>query len=187
MRYVENLKKISLLINNIMSNIITPLTNVDFTASLAELKSHLDRHIVAMPSIAEWSDIYYFMTSGEHLPETVNTLAELNLTILNVLYVETQGGHVSYQEATTNSCIVFSLEETESTISAYSAPLNSPRLSGYPNRYNAEDCTLLENHSLSEPVFTSRVLNDAELVYSFDIPEGEIFKSIVLFVNEDTL
>ena len=175
------------MINNSMSNIITPLTNVDFTASLAELKSHLELRIVAMPSVAEWSEIYYFMVSGAQLPKTSNTLAELNLTILNVLYIETQGGHVSYQEATPNSCIILSLEETQSTISAYSAPLNSPRLPNYPNRYQAEDCTLLENHSLSEPVFASCILNDAEPVYSFDIPEGEVFKSIVIFLNEDTL
>jgi hypothetical protein len=170
-----------------MSNIITPLTSVDFTASIAELKSHLEVRIVAMPAPKPWSDIYYFMVPGDLLPETSNTLAELNLSILNVLYIETQGGNEYYQGTTPNSYIIFPLEETESTLSAYSAPIGSAGIPDDPNGYNAEDCTLLENYSLSEPLFVKCVLDDAEPVYYYQIPEGEVFKSIIVFVNEDTL
>lgn len=170
-----------------MSNIITPLTNVDFAASLTELKSHLEARIVAIPGPSSWSDIYYLMVGAEELTVTKNTLAELNLSILNVLYVETQGGVEFYQGATPNSYIILSVEETEATLSAYSAPLNSARLPTHTNGYHAEDCTLLESHSLAEPLFTGHEIDGAELVLSFQIPESETFKSLVIFVNEDTL
>jgi len=175
------------MINNSMSNIITPLTNVDFTACLAELKSHLELRIVAMPSLSSWSDIYYFMVTGDLLPETGAALAELNLSLVNILYIETQGGTEFYQGAPPNGCIILSIEETGSTISAYSAPLGSTRLSNHPNGYQVEDCTLLESHSVDGPMFMSCVLEDAELVYSFQIPEDKVYKSIVIVVNEDTL
>ena len=174
-----------------MSNIIIPLTSVDFTASIAELTPYLENRIVAMPSSQDWSDIYYMMATGEELSITANTLAELNLTILNVVYVETQGGHEYYQGATPNSCIILPLNESDSrTINAYSVPLGSARLQTYPTEgYNAEDCTLLESHLVTEPAFISSgsVLEDAELVYSFRIPEGTLYKSIAIFLNEDTL
>jgi hypothetical protein len=171
-----------------MSNIITPLTNVDFTASLAELKPHLENRIVAMPSAETWSDVYYLMVAGDELPITASTLAELNLTLMNVVYIETQGGQEYYQGTTPHSCIVLSIEEIESrTINAYSAPHTSSRLPDYPNGYHAEDCTLIQSHLVDEPVFLGCTIDDAELVYSFRIPEGEVYKSIVIFVNEDTL
>ncbi len=170
-----------------MSNIITPLTSVDFTASIAELKSLIEDRIVAMPSLSAWSDLYYIMVTGPELAATATAFAELNLSIINVLYIETQGGNEFYQGAPPSSCVILSVEETGSTISAYSAPLDSAKLPGHSNGYHAEDCTLLESHSADEPVFMSSVLEDAELVYSFQIPEDKIYKSIVIFVNEDTL
>lgn len=170
-----------------MSNIITPLTNIDFATSLVELKSHLEARIVAMPGPSTWSDIYYFMVGGEELSITSTTLAELNLSILNVLYIETQGGVEFYQGATPNSYIILPLDETEATLSTYSAPLNSARLPDHPNGYHAEDCTLLESHSLTGPTFIGHEIDGAELVFSFQIPENETFKSIVIFVNEDVL
>ena len=175
-----------------MSNIITPLTNVDFTASIAELKPFLENRVIAMPSSTDWSDVYFLMAAGEDIPATCNTLAELNLTILNIVYVETQGGHEYYQGATPNSCIILPLTEGDSrTINAYSAPLNATVVLGaYPTKgYHAEDCTLIESHVVTEPAFISSgsVLEDAELVYSFRIPEGTLYKSIAIFVNEDTL
>jgi hypothetical protein len=185
--YPVKLKKISLLINNIMNNIITPLTNVDFTACIEELKSHLELRIIAVPSAEAWTDIYYFMVTGAELPITANVLAGLNLSIINVLYLETQGGNEYYQGTTPNSCIVLPLEEIGSTVSAYSAPLNSPRLPDYPNGYHPEDCTLIESHSADEPVFLGCAIENAELVYSFQVPKDKIYKSIVIFFNEDTL
>jgi hypothetical protein len=127
------------------------------------------------------------MVNGDHLPETVATLAELNLSLVNVLYIETQGGTEFYQGAPPNSCVVLSIEDTDSTISAYSAPLGSARLSSHPNGYHVEDCTLIESHSADGPMFMSCVLEGAELVYSFQIPEDKVYKSIVIVVNEDTL
>jgi hypothetical protein len=170
-----------------MSNIITPLTNVDFTACIEELKSHLELRIVAIPQAEPWSDLYYFMVTGEDLPETEAILAELNLSLVNILYIETQGGIEYYHGAPPLGCIILSLEELESrTINAYSAPLNSARLPEYPNGYNPGDCTLIQGHAGDEPVFLSGVLEDAELVYSFGIPEGAVYKSIAIFVNENT-
>ena len=180
------------MINNIMSNIITLLTNVDFTASLAELIPFLEDRVIAMPSSQDWSDLYFLMATREDIPETFNTLAELNLSILNRLYTETQGGNEYYQGATPNSCIIIPLTASDSrTINAYSAPLGSTGPSEtYPTRgYYAEDCTLLESHVVTGPAFISSgsVLEDAELVYSFRTLEGSLYKTIAIFVNEDTL
>lgn len=175
-----------------MSNIITPLTNVDFTASLAELNPFLEDRVVAMPSSQDWSDVYFLMAAREDIPTTFNTLAELNLSILNIVYIETQGGNEYYQGATPNSCIILPLTGSDSrTINAYSAPLDATVVLGtYPTKgYHAEDCTLIESHAVTGPTFISSgsVLEDAELVYSFRTSEGTLYKSIVIFVNEDTL
>jgi hypothetical protein len=175
-----------------MSNIITPLTNVDFTASLAELIPFLEDRIIAMPSSNDWSDVYFLMAASEDMTETFNILAELNLSILNIVYIETQGGNEYYQGATPNSCIILPLTASVSrTINAYSAPLGTAGLSEtYPVKgYHAEDCTLIESHAVTGPVFigSGSVLEDAELVYSFQTSEGTLYKSIVILVNEDTL
>ena len=175
-----------------MSNIITPLTNVDFTASLAELTPFLEDRVIAMPSSQDWSDVYFLMATREDIPATFNTLAELNLSILNIVYIETQGGNEFYQGATPNSCIILPLAGSESrTINAYSAPLGTTGVSEtYPTKgYHAEDCTLIESHVVVGPAFISSgsVLEDAELVYSFRTSEGTLYKAIVIFLNEDTL
>lgn len=175
------------MINNNMSNIITPLNHVDFSSAIAELKSHLELRIVAIPSASSWSDVYYFMVTPDLLPETVNALTELNLSMTNLIYLETQGGNEFYRGAPSESCIILSLEETGSTISAYSAPLDSPRLPDHLVGYHPEDCTLLESHSADVPVFMGSSIEGAELVYSFEIPEDKVYKSIAIFVNEDTV
>ena len=102
--------------------------------------------------------------------------------------MEVQGGtEHRYNGARVNSVIVLPLEETGSTFGAYSAPLGSARLPDHPNGYHPEDCTLLESHSLDEPIFVGCELDGAELVYSFQVPEDTRFKALLIFVNENTI
>ena len=132
-------------------NNITPLTNIDFAASIAELKPLLTTNLVALPPATEWSELYYIMASANDLPITSNTLAELNLEILNLYYVERQSSPDYYEESVPHCYIILPLVETEeiATIaSAYSAPLNSTRLPDNPNLYDPEDCTLLKKKHL---------------------------------------
>ena len=170
-----------------MSNIITPLTNVDFTASLAELKPLLINKLVDVPMAVDWSKLYYIAARPNTLPITSSTLAELKLSILELYYVERQRWpETYYEESVPHSYIILPLVETEeiATIaSAYSAPLNSTRLPNNPRFYNPEDCTLLKSHPLNEPTFIGVELEDAELVYCFEIPEDKVFKAIVILVE----
>jgi hypothetical protein len=188
MRYVANLKKIVLLINNSMrNNNITPLTNIDFAASIAELKPLLINNLVALPRSVDWSELYYIAADANDLPITTNTLANLNLAILNLYYVERRSSPEDYyEEAVPRNYIILPLVEADeiATIaSAYSAPLNSTRLPNNPTLYNPEDCTLLKSHPLNEPAFIGCDLEDAELVYCFKVPEDEVFKAIAIVVT----
>jgi hypothetical protein len=184
---VANLKIINKMINSVMSNIITPLDNIDFTATLAEIKPYLEDRIIAMPVIPNWSDIYLVVADAADLSITNSVLTDLNQSILSVVYTETQGGVEYYQGSQPNSCIILPLEATGSILRAYSAPLGSTRLEDLPNGYHKEDCTLLETHSLDGPVFTGCAVDGAELVFSFQVPEGQVFKSVIIFLNEDTI
>jgi hypothetical protein len=172
--------------NNMRYNNITPLTNIDFAASIAELKPLLTTNLVALPPATDWSELYYIMASANDLPITSNTLAELNLEILNLYYVERQSSPDYYEESVPHCYIILPLvepEEIATIASAYSAPLNSTRLPDNPNLYDPEDCTLLKSHPLTEPTFIGFELEDAELVYCFKIPEDTVFKAIVIAIT----
>ena len=168
-------------------NNITPLTNIDFAASIAELKPLLLHNLVALPQAVDWSELYYFATNANNLLITNNTLAQLNLSIINLYYVERQSSIEDYyEEAVPRNYIILPLvepDETATIASAYSAPLNSTRLPNNPTLYNPEDCTLLKSHPLNEPTFMGCELEDAELVYCFNVPENKVFKAIVIVVT----
>lgn len=169
-----------------MSNILSPLTSVDFSASIAELTPYLENQTVIMMD-NDWSEVHYILSNPEDLPETVSVLAQLNATILNTVYMSVQGGHVRYQGARPNNCIILPLEVTGAKLNAYSAPLGSSRPTDDANRYYEEDCTLIKSESLDSPLLSGSAIPDAELVYWFEIPEGQIFKAILIFLNEDII
>jgi hypothetical protein len=169
-----------------MSNIIIPLTTVDFSASIAEISPYLVNQLVNLTT-SDRSKVDFILAEASDLPATSEALSSLNVTILNMVYMEVQGGSEYYQGSQINSCIILPLEETGSTIGAYSAPIGAPRLSDQTNGYNKEDCTLVESYSLDQPVFTGCELVDAELVYSFQVPEGTLYKAIIIFLNENTI
>ena len=170
------------------NNNITPLTNIDFAASLEELKPLLLNNLVALPPATDWSELYYIMAGTNDLPITRNTLAEMKLSIVNLYYVERQSSPDYYEESVPHNYIILPLvepDEIATIASAYSAPLNSTRLPNNPTLYNPEDCTLLKSHPLNEPAFVGCDLEDAELelVYCFKIPEDQVFKAIVIVVT----
>jgi hypothetical protein len=121
------------------------------------------------------------------LPVTSAVLSQLNASILNIVYLERQGGVEHHQATQNNSCIIIPLEATGSTIAAYSAPYNSPRREDFPNAYYKDDCLLIDSHSLDEPVFTGSEIEGNDLVYSFQVPEGTVHKSLIIFLNESTI
>lgn len=169
-----------------MSNIILPLDTLDFSASIAEISPYLVNQLVNLTT-SDSSKVDFILAETSDLPVTTELLSQLNVTMLNAVYLEAQGGNEYYQGSQINSCIILPLEETESTIGAYSAPIGSPRVPGQENGYHKEDCTLIESYSLNQPVFTGCEIEDAELVYSFQVPEGTLYKAIIIFLNENTI
>ena len=175
------------MINNSMSN-ITPLTDVDFSAAIAEITPLFENQIVEIPKRSPHSDVYYILAEPTELPVTNAILASMNLSMLHAVYVETQGGVEFYHSPQVNSCIVLPLEITGSTIGAYSVPLGSARRSDLPQAYHKEDCTLIESHqSVDGPVFLGIEADGFELAFYLNIPSGKTLKSIIIFVNEETL
>lgn len=175
------------MINNDMSNIILPLNTVDFSASIAEVSPYLENQLLEIVTRA-WSTAHVVLAEASEMPVTTELLSSLNISLLNLVYLEVQGGtEKHYNAARTNSSIIVPLEETGSTFSAYSAPIDSERKSDPITEYYEEDCTLLESHSLDEPIFVGSELDGAELVYAFDVPEGQLFKAILIFINENTI
>lgn len=166
-----------------MSDILSPLTSVDFSASIAELIPYLENQTVVMMD-NDWAEVHYILSDPEDLPETSAVLAQLNATILNTVYLTVEGGHVRYQGATPNNCIILPLEATGAKLNAYSASLGSARYPDDTNRYYEEDCTLIKSGSLDSPLLSGSEISDAELVYRFEVPEGQLFKAILLFLNE---
>lgn len=169
-----------------MSNIILPLDTVDFSATIAEVTPYLTNQLVKLMEV-DWSTAYFVLAENSELTATTAALSQLNLTMTNLVYLEIQGGTEHYQATQVNSCIILPLVETGSTIGAYSAPTGAARQPAPLNGYFKEDCTLLESNSLDEPVFTGCELEGAELVYSFQVPEGQEYKALLIFVNENTL
>jgi hypothetical protein len=169
-----------------MSNIILPLSHIDFTATIAELTPYLENNTMNLPS-PDWSEVSIVLADESELPVTSAALSQLNASILTVVYLERQGGIEHYQASRNNSCIIIPLESSGSTIAAYSTPYNSPRREDFPNAYHKDDCTLISSHSLDEPVFTGSEIEGADLVYSFQVPEGILYKSLIIFINESTI
>lgn len=169
-----------------MSNILSPLTHIDFSASLAEITPCLENQTLSLMA-GEWSEVHYILSNPEDLPETNAIVAQLNATILNTVYLTIEGGHTRYQGSRPNNCIILPLETTGSSLNAYSAPLGSTRYTDDFNRYYEENCTLIESESLDSPLLSGSEIPDAELVYWFEVPEGQIFKAILIFVNEDII
>lgn len=171
-----------------MSNIIIPLSDIDFSAAIAEITPFLENQTMAMPKRSPHSDVYFILADAADLPVTNAILATMNLSMVNTVYVETGGGVEFYQHAQTNSCIILPLEATGSTVGAYSVPLGSSRRSGLPTAYHKEDCTLIESHhSVDSPVFIGTDTDDFELAMYFNIPSDKTLKSIAIFLNEDTI
>jgi len=169
-----------------MSNIILPLTHIDFTTTIAELTPYLQNATMTLPG-QSWAEVSVVLADESDLPVTSAALSQLNASILNIVYLERQGGIEHFQASTSNSCIIIPLESSGSTIAAYSAPYNSPRREDFPTAYHKDDCLLIDSHSLDEPTFTGSVIEGAELVYSFQVPEGIVYKSLIIFINESTI
>lgn len=169
-----------------MNKILSPLTSVDFSASIAEIEPYLENQTIIMID-HEWSTVYYILSNSEDLPVTSSVLAQLNATMLNAVYMTVEGGHVRYQGARPNNCIILPLEVTGSKLNAYSAPLGSARYTDDANRFYEENCTLIKSESLDSPLLSGSTVEGSELVYWFEVPEGQIFKAILIFVNEDII
>lgn len=169
-----------------MSNIISSLETIDFSASIAEVSPYLVNQLIKLNEM-DWSTAYFILAENSDLTATTEILSQLNLSILNLVYLEIQGGTEHYQATQMNSCIILPLEETGSTIGAYSAPIGSARQPAPLNGYFKDDCTLIQSQSLDQPVFTESELGGAELVYSFQVPEGQLYKAIIIFVNEKAI
>ena len=169
-----------------MSNIILPLTHIDFTTTIAELTPYLQNATITLPS-QTWAEVSIVLADESDLPVTSAALSQLNASIRNIVYLERQGGIEHFQASTSNSCIIIPLESSGSTIAAYSAPYNSPKREDFPTAYHKDDCLLIDSLSLDEPTFTGSVIEGAELVYSFQIPEGIVYKSLIIFINESTI
>lgn len=169
-----------------MSNIILPLTSVDFSASIAELSPYLENQLIALHEV-ERATTYFILAEHSELPATNEVLSQLNLTIQNLVYLEIKSGAEYYQATQVSSCIILPLTDSGASIGAYSVPYGSAKLPAPMNGYFKEDCTLIESHSLNEPVFTGCELDGAELAFSFQVPEGMVHKAIIIFVNEKTI
>ena len=170
-----------------MSN-ITPLSNMDFSAAIAEITPFLENQLVEIPLNAPHSEVYFIMSETTELPVTNDILATLNLSMLHAVYIETQGGVEFYHRSQANSCIVLPLEITGSTIGAYSVPLGSARRPNLPQAYYKEDCTLIESHqSVDGPVFLGIEADGFELAFYLNIPSDKTFKAITIFLNENTI
>lgn len=175
------------MINNSMSNILSPLTSIDFSASIAEITPYLEDQTVNMMDNG-WSQVDYILGNPEDLAATVSILSQLNTSILNAVLLTIEGGHTRYQGARPNNCIILPLEtSTGSVLNAYSAPLGSARYEDDLNRFYEENLTLIESESLDSPLLSGSEIPDAELVYSFQVPEGQTYKAILIFVNEDII
>jgi hypothetical protein len=169
-----------------MSNILSPLTSVDFSASIAEITPYLENATINMMDNG-WSQVDYILSDPQDLSETISVLAQLNATILNAVCMTIQGGNIRYQGARPNNCIILPLVTTGSVLNAYTAPMGATRYEDDPNRFYDENLTLIESESLDSPLLSGSEVSGAELVYSFQVPEGQLYKAILLFVNENII
>jgi hypothetical protein len=171
-----------------MSNIITPINNIDFSAAIAEITPFLENQVMAIPKRTPHSDMYLILAPPQDFPVTNAILGTMNLSMVNPIYAETEGGAESYQHAQSNSCIVLPLEVTGSTVGAYSVPLGSSKMPDLAYSFYKEDCTLIEEHQPADgPLFINTNVDGFELATYFNIPSGKTLKSIIIFVNEETL
>ena len=171
-----------------MSNLITPPSNIDFSAAIAEITPFLENEIVTMPGYGtDQRDVFYILAEPTDFPITNAILATMNLSMLNLVYFENRGGIEFYQPALLKSCIMLPLEVTGTTISTYSVPLGSSRQPSFPPAYYKDDCTLIESQPLDSPLFVGTAADGFELALYVNVPSDKILKSIAIIVNEDSI
>lgn len=170
-----------------MSNLITPPSNIDFSAAIAEITPFLENQIVEIPLNVPHSSAYVILSETTELPVTTAILATMNVSMLHAVYVETTGGVEFYHNAQLNSCIVLPLEVTGTTVGEYSVPIGSARIPNFPMAYHKEDCTLIESQPLDGPLFIGTAADGFELAFYVNVPSDKTFKAIAIYINEDSI
>lgn len=162
-----------------MSNIISSIDNIDFSASVEELQLHIENSKLTLFENSRITTSY-ILVDAESLPTTSSVISELNGELLTIVYIEINGDEPNiYGEAPAKQSIILPLEETTCTLKTYSVSEDAVKtLSNGGATYLAEDCTLLDTFEVNGPAFLG-----TDFIFSLEVPAGETFKAIILFFD----